>query len=418
MNDLEQFLRQASRGLWGRERQTVRRELESHVRQRSNRYEISGSSEVEAIKLAIADLGEPRAISSGMKGVYSVPTTIRAGVLTAALATFVFMGVQISTAQVTGTNVFPTPACLEQQKATFKVGPNEIPCQNGFDINVERVIGARYMQAWPLTLSGFAIDIKKLQKVLEPLGATFEKSSLKDSFRIRFPEGNTLTLSEWTNERFYDGNSEVFNIPIINGYVSIWEFWDQLRRFDLPIQVKGWNNPQITIGRTSFTLGSSATQVNGLDVYWALLSRELNSLFLGLNDNSDYDGNELLYTANTDSELIPGRVVQPGKRISHTLRTGLPTGSIAMVMSREWLALKNQKPKQFRRVFLAPVSKDGTITYTSFSKKLSVVRVSQIKRATVGGTGTIAVARFTGKLGLTISSLEAVDPATIKIASR
>ena len=99
MTELEKFLRQASRGLWGRERQIVRRELESHVRHRANRYEISGSSESEAIKLAIADLGEAREISAGMKGVYSVPTTVRAGVLTVALATFVFMGAQLSTAQ-------------------------------------------------------------------------------------------------------------------------------------------------------------------------------------------------------------------------------------------------------------------------------------------------------------------------------
>ena len=128
MTDLEKFLRQASRGLWGRERQTLRRELESHIRQRANRYEVAGSSEIEAINLAISDLGEAREINSGMKGVYSVPTTIRAGVLTAALATFVFMGVQLSTAQVTGTTKFLTPACLDQNQKTFQLEKMEIPC--------------------------------------------------------------------------------------------------------------------------------------------------------------------------------------------------------------------------------------------------------------------------------------------------
>ena len=153
MTDLETFLRQASRGLWGRERQIVRRELESHVRHRANRYEISGSSEIEAIKLAIADLGEAREINAGMKGVYSVPSTIRAGVLTAALATFVFMGAQLSTAQVTGTTKFPTPACLEQGRESFKVGENFIPCQ-----------------------SGFSISLESLEGVLTPLGVKFEHS--------------------------------------------------------------------------------------------------------------------------------------------------------------------------------------------------------------------------------------------------
>ena len=144
MTDLEKFLCQASRGLWGRERQTVRRELESHIRHRAQRYEVSGSSEVEAIKLAIADLGEAREISSGMKGVYSVPTTIRAGVLTAALATFVFMGAQLSTAQITGTTVYPTEACLLDRKLSFKIGADEIhKPSNLARHNSERFFGHR-----------------------------------------------------------------------------------------------------------------------------------------------------------------------------------------------------------------------------------------------------------------------------------
>jgi hypothetical protein len=121
MTDLEHFFRESTRGLWGKERQTLRREFESHIRHRANRYQVDGSSETEAIKLAIADLGEAREISAEMKGVYNVPTTIRAGILTAALATFVFMGAQLGTAQVTGTTKFLTPACLEQNHKNFQL---------------------------------------------------------------------------------------------------------------------------------------------------------------------------------------------------------------------------------------------------------------------------------------------------------
>jgi hypothetical protein len=411
MTDLEKFLRQATRGLWGRERQTVRQELESHVRHRAQRYEISGSSEFEAIKLAIADLGEVQAINTGMKKVYIMPITIRTGILTAVLTTLCFMGVQHGIAQVTGTNVFPTPACLEQKQTTFKVGPDEIPCENGFGFNVERLFSNR-MRAYPLALTGFAIDIKELQKVLVPLGVTFEKSSLKDSFTVRFPEGNTVTLSQWADERLYGSN---VSIPIVKGYISIWEFWTQMRNIGLPMQIKGWDNPRITIGKTSFTLGSAAQQVQGLDVHWALLSREIDSY---LRDTSDYNGNEFLYAATKQAELIPGQIVQPSNRITRTLRTNLPANSIVMVMSREWLTLKNQKPQQFRRAFFAQVNKDGSIDYTSFTKKLAVVKISQIKRSMANSTATIAIARFTGQFGFTTDSLEPADPATIKIESR
>jgi hypothetical protein len=94
MTDLEKFLRASTRGLWGRERQTVRQELESHIRHRAIRYEISGSSHTDAINLAIADLGAPREISAGMRSTYTIPNTIRACVIAAALSSFLLASTQ------------------------------------------------------------------------------------------------------------------------------------------------------------------------------------------------------------------------------------------------------------------------------------------------------------------------------------
>jgi hypothetical protein len=197
MTDLEKFLRQASRGLWGRERQTVRRELESHVRHRAQRYEVSGSSEQDAIRLAIADLGEPREINSGMKGVYSVPNTIRAGVLTAALATFVFMGAQLSTAQVTGTTKFPTSACLESAQQTYKMGADDQPCEQG----------------------NLSISLKSLRSVLEPMGVAFENGFIKDAITIRFPEGNAANLYMSGDVTFQDSKGKTIIVPVLKDYI-------------------------------------------------------------------------------------------------------------------------------------------------------------------------------------------------------
>jgi hypothetical protein len=94
MTDLKKFLRASTRGLWGRERQTVKRELESHIRHRANRYEVSGSSHNDAIKLAIADLGAPREISAGMHSAYTIPNTIRACVIAVTLSSFLLASTQ------------------------------------------------------------------------------------------------------------------------------------------------------------------------------------------------------------------------------------------------------------------------------------------------------------------------------------
>jgi hypothetical protein len=208
MTELEKFLRASTHGLWGRERQTVRKELESHIRHRANRYEISGSSEVEAIKLAIADLGEAHAISSGMKRVYSLPNTIRASVLTAALATFVFMGSQLSTAQISSMSV---PACLKLNTSGYSIGGFENEWEKTFALSCEKNI--------------LLVAMNSLRPALEQLGVIFEDQDEKYQ-SVRFPGG-------WS-----------FNV-VRNGGILIFDFVDYLKGSNLPVQIEGWDNPKI-----------------------------------------------------------------------------------------------------------------------------------------------------------------------------
>ena len=398
MTDLEKFLRQASRGLWGIQRQTVRRELESHVRHRAQRYEISGSSQNEAIKLAIADLGEPREISAGLKGVYSMPTTVRAGVLTAALATFVFTGAQLSTAQVTGTTKFPTPACLEQGRESFKLGQNFMPCQ-----------------------SGFSISLESLQAVLIPLGVKFEHSKLEDATVIRFPEGNSATLFNDTVAPQKDINGTDVTIPISKNYVPLYSFFKQLRDTALPITIQGWDNPRIAVGQTVFSLGSSSKVVEGATVYPDLLLEQLEGYFFGFKD-------EPLFHFNSDQSLVNNAVTKPflAKQFEYTIQTTLQPGTVAIVLSRDPLKLYTfssnssdvKTTTKARRVVIAPVAADGTIRYTSLSRSLAVVKANQVTQSVQNGHATIAIAQFTGNYGLASEVLEPVNPESIKIQSR
>jgi hypothetical protein len=397
MTDLEQFLRQASRGLWGRERQTVRRELESHIRHRAQRYEISGSSHNDAIKLAISDLGEPREINSGMKGVYIMPTTIRAGVLTATLATFGFMGAQLSTAQVTGTTKFPAPDCLESAQQTYKMGADDQPCEQG----------------------NLSISLKSLREVLEPMGVAFENNNIKDAITMRFPEGNAANLYQSGEVQYLDPQGKTVSVPVLKDYIFASTFFDQLRSTALPVKIEGWDNPRIMVGKTSFTLGSGAQAIKGREVYPSLLYSQLSSFFLGsmaeplFPDAGDYGV----------IDLTEVKIAAPFKFFQHTIRTNLAPGSIAIVMSRESpIAFsykgKTQKSPKVRRAFIAPVAADGTIAYTSFSRTLAVAPTSKITRGVPNGHATIAIARFTGEYTYKTNPLEPVAPDSIKIESR
>jgi hypothetical protein len=402
MSDLEQFLRRASRGLGGRERQTVRRELESHIRHRANRYKVSGSSEVEAIKLAIADLGEPREISSGMKGVYIMPTTIRAGVLTAALATLVFMGAQLSTAQISS---YPSPTCLKLNTGGYSVDFIQDAQEKTFALSCEPNF------LW--------VAMNSLRPTLEPLGVTFSEPFALNN---EFPPMNNETEPRYHKLQFPNGQPIQ---TVNNGGLMVFDFVDNLKNAGLPIRIEGWDNPKITVGKISFTLGSSEQPITGSSVYATLLYRDLLMYFPGLIGDPlvrDTAGSNLFSQLKNNLKSNMPHFV-------HTVQTKLKPGTVVAVLSKDtfWLEPKQipvgegyRFPKgiaKFARAYIAPVANDGTIAYDSGSRSLAAVKAGQIKPTVVNGHAMVAVMQFTGYLSQQ-AAFEPVAPETIKIESR
>jgi hypothetical protein len=74
MNNLEQYLKTASRGTYGKTRVLIRAELEANIRIRSKELEHHGLTETQAINRALEELGTPNFVSTGMTGVYTMKT--------------------------------------------------------------------------------------------------------------------------------------------------------------------------------------------------------------------------------------------------------------------------------------------------------------------------------------------------------
>ena len=70
MNQLEQFLKTATRGLWGNRKLEVREELEAHVLERARKHELLGLSRDDAILKSLAELGPATVIRSGLQRTY------------------------------------------------------------------------------------------------------------------------------------------------------------------------------------------------------------------------------------------------------------------------------------------------------------------------------------------------------------
>jgi hypothetical protein len=172
-------------------------------------------------------------------------------VLAAALSVLALMGMQFGKAHVVGTIRYPTPACLESNRESFRAGPRTVfPCEDGLNINLVH-----------------------LQKLLEPLGVTFGPSAIKNAIAVRFPGGKPIRLIEWSDMYLQEDDGAVFLTPIVKGYISLYDFWGALRETELPITIEGFEQPKIRVGRTAFTLPSSPAMVKGLSTTWMPLSR-------------------------------------------------------------------------------------------------------------------------------------------------
>ena len=75
---IESYLRSATRGLWGRERSTVREELEAHIQARVAAYCLGGLGEAEAVERTLIELGHPKEVNADMTRLYTLPTQLGA----------------------------------------------------------------------------------------------------------------------------------------------------------------------------------------------------------------------------------------------------------------------------------------------------------------------------------------------------
>ncbi len=89
MDDLQHYLKTATRGLWRKRKLEVKEELESHVLERAHKHELLGLAREDAISKSMQELGNARVINQHMVEVYMFSKQLLLGGFTAcALASF------------------------------------------------------------------------------------------------------------------------------------------------------------------------------------------------------------------------------------------------------------------------------------------------------------------------------------------
>ncbi|GGO29685.1 permease prefix domain 1-containing protein [Deinococcus humi] len=275
MNPEEQFVRRATRGLWGQKKREAQTELRGAIEDKIYRHRLLGLNETEATTAALRDLGSPRAIARELGEVHTLPQTLKVLAFTGVAG---LLGLQ-ALAQVAVINSAYSSMDLQticrpptaQELAAMPVAQRE---------SLERVLGApegaeRYQADCRrgLPMNGpVALKVADLLTALraggipvsDQAGATpTTPLSIYGGPKSDIPDATYITR-DIQGERYLDSS---LIIPFLKQVTS------------LPLHLDGLTNPVLSVGDVTLQLGTSAAPVQATDLLtFALMSeRQTNS---------------------------------------------------------------------------------------------------------------------------------------------
>ncbi len=393
-HDLEKYLKQASKGVWGKKKLEIISELRGSIESRIFMLEQQGHNNTEALKIALTEFGKPNEINAGLVKVHSMPKMFKAFVVAAMLSSLVIVNVNLSSAQMTAVYRLPSKPCIKNNESMVQQ-------KNGF----------------PTQCSGFWFSLKTLRTVLEPLGVSYSVQPTSDknlTNRIfTFPGNNKLVIQQRQQVTLMQPNKPDSLLTVTNkDYVTGYEFFLALSKMTVPTTITGWDNPKIQIGTTSFTLGTTKKPIKG-NLLSGLLFNEplLYKYFPGRTKD------EFLFFVNKPEDAVGTN------NFSHYLKiaNSVPDEIYLMLYrtkSSDYFYDDAGKPidQELRVVSVSKVFKTGYLAYRNPVHNLEFATdTKELDQVGEKDNGKVMLMRFTGKLNANTKSFEVVPVNQIKI---
>ncbi len=233
---VETYLRQATRGLWGKKRLEVREELAAHLQERVMAHRIAGLGHADAVEKALAELGEPKEVNVGMARLYTLPTVAGSGLVFAAICVFTLAGWPHTVAQgVKSIFYLPTKACVSALEPDSKVPVSQMCNFVDGDMWLER---------------------KELAQTLHSQGVQVTGAK---TLSLTFPGGQSVRVQAGSP------SNKKYNIkPADPAYISFSALiYEVSKQSQLGVSVEGWDNPRVHLGDVVIQIGSDKRTVPG-----------------------------------------------------------------------------------------------------------------------------------------------------------
>jgi hypothetical protein len=340
MNTLEQYLKRATKGLYGSKKLEVQAELRGSIEARIWKLENRGKTSDEALATALLEMGAPATISAGLIKEHTMPKILKSMILTFVFAATSFTALNSSRAQIevvtqpiSGESVNTKPTACEQNLAMYYLSFSSIK-EN---------------------LEAAGVTVADTPAAPQEKSQTYSADT-KPTLRFRLPTATKdliLQTAPGIDSPWKDDTGKLIfnpkpsqNVGNDRFYMSLWSFLHQLRNSGLPVRIEGWRNPSVIVGQTKLEIGSATTLVTPHQLYSSIAAQ---SAFQGLET----------YAWQTSCHAE-----------NHAIRVNAPVGTVyAVIVSAD---APNDKTALF--VDVARVGTDGILYFRTPHKILEFVK--------------------------------------------
>ena len=276
--NLETYLKQATRGIWGKRKQDAILELRGNIEARIWTLEHQGKTQTEALEIALNELGDARAVNAGMTQVHTMPNVTRnillAGLISSFAITTLATRAQVTVIADDGTTDFSTPLT----KSVFV-------SMSSLKANLEAA-GIAVDDTPQAPADYFGKPEKNQPNPTPTLEFTFPGA--KYPTKIQAIIGLTIT----SDQRFASLRSDAPTMLSRNAkegeiYINFPSIAYQLRNSGLPVSIKGWRNPELQVGKTKFQIGDEESPMYAYNTYLGIAARAMREQF-GLDPNNTF----------------------------------------------------------------------------------------------------------------------------------
>ncbi len=350
--NLETYLKQATRGIWGKRRTDAILELRGNIEARIWTLEHQGKTQAEALEIALQELGDARAVNAGMTQVHTMPNVTRNILLAGLISSVAAVGWTSSTAQIQTVTPSVQNICCQmlptiQQPQFMRLNDLKLQLEQA-GVTVRESMQAPVRGTTPTFGDWLYVDPLETRT----LDLHFPEMMDGETVRVQALSGLSVT-ADGQNPKFV-AQEDVFIAPE--------SLVDQLRNAKLPMTLEGWHNPTLRIGQTALMIGTQKQPITVANWYSNIVTESVH------NDVS----NDVTFTWNQN---IPG-VTTLGKHV-YSMRVNDRPGTVyGLFMSEtnpnQYISTgpKKSAPLTWVGYTLARVNDSGVLQFVDGSAKV------------------------------------------------